>query len=114
MVRLYGINNCDTVKKAIAWLKQHHIDFEFIDFRTHTIQPARLRQWLDELGPSRLINKRSLTWRKLTDTEKDRLASGTDLSLLARHMTVIKRPVLETDNGCHVGFDAEAYRNWTR
>jgi len=112
MIKLYGISNCDTVKKAVGWMKKNDIEFEFIDFRTHTIEPARLARWLKQLGASQLINKRSLTWRKLSEPEKKRLVSGNDIDLLARHLTVIKRPVLETTSGCHVGFNANDYQHW--
>lgn len=106
---LYGIKNCDTVKKAVRWLEQRDITFEFVDFKCHAPTEAQLLAWLEQIPQEQLINRRSTTWKQLSD--KDRLAvdSGQDLSVVIAHPTLIKRPVLALGSTIAVGFKPEHY-----
>lgn len=109
-MRLYGIANCDTVKKARAWLAQHGADFEFHDFRKHGLDRAMLVGWMGQVPWETLLNRRGTTWRQLPESVKaatDNEAATIDLMLA--QPSVIKRPVLECGGRLYVGFDEAAY-----
>jgi arsenate reductase len=110
-MKLYGIPNCDTVKKARAFLAAHDVAYEFHDFRKHGVSAALLSGWLKQVGWQRLLKKTGPTWGKLPEAVK---ASVTDdrtaLGLMLEKPNVIKRPVLEQHGKVlATGFDAEAY-----
>jgi arsenate reductase (glutaredoxin) len=104
---LYGIPNCDTVKKARAWLGERGVDYTFHDFKKLGVPPARLDAWLRSAGTDRLLNRQGTTWRKLDATEQARSASAEGArALMLAQPSVIKRPVVEwPDGSVSVGFD---------
>lgn len=109
--RLYGIPNCNTVKKARDWLAQHDIDVEFHDFKKLGLDIAIAQNWLQQTDWTRLVNRSGLTWRGLPEQRKQRIQdANAALALMLEKTSVIKRPVLE-QNGklLHVGFDEAAY-----
>ena len=108
-ITLYGIKNCDTVKKARKWLEQHHIEHQFHDFRADGLEATKLSGWLKELGSETLINKRSTTWKQLSDAEKEKILAGDALDIALAQPTLIKRPVLETPTGVIVGYSEKSY-----
>lgn len=90
---LYGIKNCDSCRKAQSWLRSHQAEFTFLDFREHGLPEKRLKKWLDsEQGP-KLLNRRSTTWRNLSEAEKQ-VAEENPLSLFLANPTLIKRPLV--------------------
>jgi arsenate reductase (glutaredoxin) len=108
---LYGIPNCDTVKKARAWLAGHGVDHTFHDFKRQGVPAARLDAWIAELGWEKLVNRKGTTWRKLDGT---RQAAVTDAAsakaLMIAEPSVIKRPVVEWNvKKSTVGFDPDAW-----
>ena len=110
-VTLYGITNCDTVKRARAWLAAHAIETSFHDFRKDGVPEPRLDAWLGALGWEALLNRRGTTWRRLDEAQR---AGVTDAASARRVMlaqpSVIKRPVVEWGAGqITVGFDADAW-----
>ena len=105
MIKMYGIKNCDTIKKAQKFLQTQGVDFEFIDFRQNPIDEQTLQTFVDALGWEKVINKRSTTYRNLTDVEKQNIT----LALTLKNPTLIKRPVLVTGGGINVGFSEELY-----
>ena len=109
--RLFGIKNCDTVKKAKRWLEAQHIDFEFHDFRADGLTEPQVQAWIAQLGWEALLNKRSTTWRQLSDADKQNLDDDTVTQLLCQHPTLIKRPVLQHEEALLVGFKAETYQH---
>ncbi|MFW1676738.1 ArsC family reductase [Pontibacter sp. JAM-7] len=109
MVTLYGIHNCDTVKKARRWLEQQDIEYRFHDFRKDGLDAALLGQWCNTLGWETLLNKRGTTWRQQPDAVKDNLSAANVEALLLTHPAMIKRPVLVTDTGVKVGFKPDDY-----
>ncbi len=108
-IKLYGIKNCDTVKKAKRHLEQQSISYDFIDFRANEEYQSKLKSWLDEAGEGKIINKKSTTWRQLTEEQKQMTNQEDWVALLSTQPTLIKRPVLEHPNGLIVGFDATLY-----
>jgi len=108
---VYGISNCDTVKKAKKWLKEHALDHDFHDFRDDGLNPIQLRVWADELGWQQLLNKRSTTWRNLPDETKQNINETLAIFLMEEHPTLIKRPVLVTEEKTLVGFSEQAYHD---
>ncbi len=109
MVTLYGIKNCDTVRKARRWLEQHAIDYRFHDLRDDGLTRARLTAWVKELGWETLLNRRSTSWRQLPAAQRDGLDRATAMELMLDHPTLIKRPVLEIDKRYYLGFKEDQY-----
>jgi arsenate reductase (glutaredoxin) len=107
---LYGISNCDTVKKARAWLAEHGVPHQFHDFRKQGVPPERLDEWIAQCGWERLVNRQGTTWRKLDAKAQ---ASVTDApsakALMQANPSVIKRPVVEWPDATTVGFDPAAW-----
>jgi arsenate reductase (glutaredoxin) len=111
MIKLYGIANCSTVKKARDWLAAHDIAVEFHDFNKLGLDEASARSWLEQSDWTRLINRSGLTWRGLPEQRKQDIQdAAAALALMLEKTSVVKRPLLE-QNGklLHVGFDAAAY-----
>jgi arsenate reductase (glutaredoxin) len=111
-MKLYGIPNCNTVKKARDWLDTHHIAYEFHDFKKSGIDEATLINWLNQQPWEKLVNRAGMTWRALSDEAKASVKDNVSASTLMREKTsVIKRPVVEKDGKIlSLGFDEPAYR----
>lgn len=109
MTVLYGIPNCDTVKKARRWLEEHSIDYRFHDFRADGLTDSQIKTWLKDLGVETLINKRSTSWKNLSENQRATLDDKTAVRLVAKNPTLIKRPLLETNGHRMVGFKADSY-----
>ncbi|MAR91151.1 MAG: ArsC family reductase [Pseudomonadota bacterium] len=106
---LYGISNCDTVKKARRWLDQHAVEYRFHDLRKDGITARQIQQWLDGQGLERVLNKRGTTWRQLPQEVQNSVAPANAAALLEQHPTLIKRPVLEYRDQTRVGFKPADY-----
>jgi Spx/MgsR family transcriptional regulator len=109
MNRLYGIANCDTMKKARAWLTEHDVACEFHDYKKLGIDEATLSRWAQVVGWEVLLNRRGTTWRKLPEGVRDGVDEAKAIQLMAEQPSLIKRPVLDKDGAIHVGFAAERY-----
>lgn len=110
-ITLFGINNCDTVKKARRWLDDHEVKYQFHDVRADGLDPTIVTSWLTQLGCEKVVNKRSTTWKQLDETQRNQLDNKTALALILQHPTLIKRPLLEGDDILEVGFKAELYQS---
>jgi len=106
---LYGIKNCDTVKKARKFLDANQVDYSFHDFREDGLNPIQLSAWAAELGWESLLNKRSTTWRQLPDETKENINEILALMVMEDQPTLIKRPVLELSDRVLVGFNEKTY-----
>lgn len=104
MIRVYGIKNCDTVKKAVSWLNQHNIEHEFFDVKTCGLTLKQIEAWREALGADTLINKRSTTWKQLSPSDKERVLQPQGLAIVLANPTLIKRPLVERGDGISVGF----------
>jgi arsenate reductase (glutaredoxin) len=106
---LYGIPNCDTVKKARTWLAAAGVDYAFHNYKTDGVPPEKLAAWADAVGWEALLNRAGTTFRKLPDADRAGLDRIKALALMVAHPSLIKRPVIEHGRGLLVGFDAERY-----
>jgi len=110
MLKLYGIPNCDTVKKARSWLAAHNIAVEFHDFKKHGLSTDLAQAWLQQAPWEQLINRKGLTWRGLSEEQKTIADNTAAKQLMQDKTSVIKRPLLEQDGKLlHIGFDEAAY-----
>ncbi len=105
MIKMYGIPNCDTVRKARKWLEARKIAYVFCDLRKDGVDPAQLERWVAATGWEVLLNRRGTTFRNLPETSKIDLDESRALALMAAHPATIKRPVVEHRGGLLVGFD---------
>lgn len=110
-VTLYGIKNCDTVKKARKWLDDHSVSYTFHDFRVEGLNKNLINNFLKQIDTETLINKRGTTWRKLSDEEKAIKNKTQAIELMIENPTIIKRPVLATNGKLTVGFSNEVYES---
>ena len=108
-VLLYGIKNCDTIKKARAWLDQHGIAFEFHDYKTLGIDRSTLEAWSREVGWEVLLNRAGTTFRKLPEKDKEGLNEQSAIKLMLAQPSMIKRPVLDIGQRRLVGFKPDRY-----
>lgn len=105
-ITVYGIPNCDTVKKARVWLADHAIEHSFHDFRKDGLEAAQVDRWIAELGWEKLVNRKGTTWRKLPAAAQSRVTDAASAKrLVLENVSVIKRPVVEWGNEVTVGFD---------
>ena len=109
MITIYGIKNCDTMKKAMAWLTENGVTYEFVDYKKTGVAEQHLPDWNQRAGWQTLLNTRGLMWKKLSDAERTDLDEAKALTLMARYPALIKRPVLDTGNALLVGFDPDTY-----
>ncbi len=104
MITVFGIKNCDTIKKALKWLTEQSVGHQFHDFRKDGLTRGLLENWAEELGVDILLNKRGTTWRKLPDSQKDDLSDNEIIDLLVEFPAMIKRPVFDFGDKRRVGF----------
>ena len=107
--RLYGIPNCDTIKKARAWLESRRVEYEFHDYKKSGVERARLEDWIRAVGWEVLLNRAGTTFRKLPDAAKANLTEDKAVKLMLEQPAMIKRPVLERGKTLLVGFSPEKY-----
>ncbi len=108
---LYGIPNCDTVKKARRWLDEHGVDYTFHDYKKAGIDADRLKSWSKTFGIDKLLNTRGTTWRKLDDADKQDMTEARAITLMQTHHSIIKRPVLIAGKHKLIGFDEGAWQS---
>jgi len=106
---IYGIKNCDTMKKARAWLDSHDVAYEFHDYKIEGVAKEKLKAWCDELGWETLLNRAGTTFRKLPESDKENLSESKAIALMLAQPSMIKRPVLERGGKLLVGFKPEIY-----
>jgi Spx/MgsR family transcriptional regulator len=114
-ITIYGIKNCDTMKKARAWLEQHRIAYDFHDYKTAGIERAKLEGWAKKAGWETLLNRAGTTFRALPDKDKAGVTEKKAIALMLDQPSMIKRPVLELNGGrLLVGYKPETYRDAVR
>jgi len=110
MINIYGIPNCDTIKKARKWLDNNNLDYEFHDYKKQGVPENNLRQWVEQAGWDIVLNKRGTTWRKLSDEIKANIDESSAIQVMLDNPSAIKRPVLENGNTLLIGFKEDKYK----
>ncbi len=110
MIFLYGIKNCDSVRKARKWLEANGVEFQFHDFRRDGLDTSRLQDWIAQTGWEKLLNHRSATWRQLPGDEKTDLDERKAVMLMLQHPTLIKRPLLDDGSHLLIGFHQQSWQ----
>ena len=110
IVRVYGIPNCDAVKKAIKWLDEKKLPFEFHDYKKDGVPTDKLKHWCDSKGWETIFNKRSTTWKELAASENmDVKTEAEAINIMLQHSSIIKRPVIEFNNEIIAGYNEKEY-----
>jgi arsenate reductase len=108
-ITIYGIKNCDTMKKARSWLDERKVAYDFHDYKVAGIERKQLESWAKDVGWETLLNRAGTTFRKLSDAEKDGLTEKKAIALMAAQPSMIKRPVLDVGGRLLVGFKPDIY-----
>ena len=111
-MKLYGIKNCDTVKKSRKWLDEHGVDYQFHDFKKDGLQSELLFRWEQAVGWETLLNRRGTTWRKLPEDVRDTIDAQSAHEIMLANPSIIKRPVVENGDDVRVGFNADEWSAW--
>lgn len=109
MLTVYGIKSCDTCRKARKYLERHNIEFRFHDLRDDGLDIQMLERWTQRMGWERLLNKQSLTWRKIPEVDRHDMTRDKALAAMIDGPTLVKRPVIETDSFIAVGFSEKRF-----
>ena len=107
MITLYGINNCDTIKKTRALLTEAGVDYTFHDYKKHGADKPLVKKFLKHFDYKALVNTRGTTWRKLSESTKDNLNEASAIELMCENNSIIKRPIIESDSVWLLGFDKQ-------
>lgn len=110
MIKIYGIPNCDSIKKARKWLDANNLDYEFHDYKKLGAPEKNLKQWVKKFGWETVLNKRGTTWRKLSDDIKNNIDETSAIQIMLGNTSAIKRPVLEHENTLLIGFKEDEYK----
>ena len=110
MTTIYGISNCDTMKKALKWLDEHNVEYRFHDYKKRGIEEERLRAWVAELGWEALLNRRGMMWRKLPEEVRTSMDEASAVRTMLETPSIIRRPVLDAGDARHIGFAEDRYR----
>lgn len=107
---LYGIPNCDTTKKAVNWLNERNIEFEFHNYKESGISDKKLNEWCDKAGWEKVLNKRSTTWRELPPEQQEKVITQEyAITIMKEHNSIIKRPIIEHKGKLLIGYDEKKY-----
>jgi len=114
MITIYGIPNCDTMKKARKWLDANDVEYEFHDYKKRGVPEKKLADWVRQKGWENVVNKRGTTWRKLDRAVRDQIDQAQAIDIMRENPSIIKRPVLESDSTLLIGFSETDYRQLIR
>jgi arsenate reductase len=109
MITIYGIKNCDTMKKAMRWLDEHGVDYRFHDYRKEGLDAKLLEAWEKEIGWETLLNRRGMLWRKLPERSRENIDRQSALQIMEENPGILKRPLLDLGDRRVVGFKPETY-----
>ena len=109
MITVYGIKNCDTMKKALRWLDDAGVEYQFHDYKKQGVPADQLDHWLKAPGWEQIINRRGTTWRKLDESVRDTMDSSSARAVILDNPSIIKRPLLDTGSEIVLGFSADDY-----
>jgi arsenate reductase (glutaredoxin) len=109
MIEIFGIKNCDTMKKAFRWLDENNLEYCFHDYKKEGVDEAIAKAWVEELGWESIINKRGTTWRKLDEETKNTMDNNSAIQTMIAQPSIIKRPLVMVNESIYLGFNAEDY-----
>lgn len=109
MTTVYGIKNCDTMKKALRWLDEAGVEYRFHDYKKEGVPADQLDHWLETLGWEQVINRRGTTWRKLDESVRDSMDNQSARAVILDNPSIVKRPLLDTGSELVLGFKADDY-----
>lgn len=112
MLTMYGISQCDTIKKARAWLDEHQIEYRFHDYKKQGLDPTLLDAWLERLGWETLLNRRGTTWRKLPEDVRAGIDAASARAIMLEQPSIIKRPLLADGDRLLAGFSPSEYQEF--
>jgi len=113
MIKLYGIKNCDTVKKAIKWLSDNGIEYQFHDYKKDGVDVVKLAEFVEKFGWEKILNTKGTTWRQLSEEQQSKIKDEKSaLELMQKNPSIIKRPILDLGEKQLVGFDVLEYEDW--
>ncbi len=112
MLTVYGIKSCDTCRRARKYLTEHNIEFRFHDLREDGLDIQMLERWSERMGWQKLLNKQSLTWRKIPEVDRNDMTRDKALAAMIDNPTLVKRPVLEADKFTAVGFSEKRFSDF--
>lgn len=110
-ITIYGIPNCDTMKKARSWLNDNNIEYTFHDYKKAGVPEKELKKWIKQLGWEALLNTRGTTWRKLDESVRKNVNEKSAIQIMLDNPSIIKRPVLDVDGNITVGFKPDIYQS---
>jgi arsenate reductase len=110
MITIYGIPNCDTMKKARKWLEANGVEYEFHDYKKLGVPENKLQNWVKQSGWETVLNQRGSTWRKLDDKTRNSINETSAIEIMLDHPSIIRRPILESGNKVLIGFRADEYQ----
>ncbi|WP_417528259.1 ArsC family reductase [Marinomonas shanghaiensis] len=111
MIQIFGIKNCDTMKKAFRWLDDNNIEYSFHDYKKSALDEATAKVWIETMGWESIINKRGTTWRKLDEETKSTMNDDNAIHIMIAQPSIIKRPLIVAKGSIYLGFSAEEYAN---
>ena len=112
MIKVYGIPNCNTVKKAFDWLQQNNLEYDFHDYKTMGVTHEKLQEWTRQFGWENLLNKKGTTWSKLSDEERQQVNNeASAIGYLSENTSAIKRPVIEANGKYLIRFNEKQYED---
>lgn len=109
MIKIFGIKNCDTMKKAFRWLEENNLEYSFHDYKKEGLDETIAKEWVEKLGWENVINKRGTTWRKLDEETKNTMDNKNAVNTMLTNTSIIKRPLLVVDSEIYLGFSPEEY-----
>ncbi len=113
MITLYGIPNCNTIKKAREWLAVHNIEYHFHDYKKEGVTSEKLKKWIAEFGVETVVNRKGTTWKKISvEAPNQKLTATSAIKLMKENPSLIKRPVLESEENTLIGFEESNYQNF--
>jgi len=111
MIKVYGIKNCNTVKKALNWLDENNLQYEFIDYKKSGVSEEKLEELVNKFGLEKLVNRKGTTWRKLSADQQEKITDKNfAINLMKEQTSIIKRPIVQDGNLDLIGFDEGEYR----
>jgi len=114
MITIYGIKNCDTMKKTFDWFLSNNIEFKFHNYKTDSIDPKKIESWIKQSDFATVVNKKGTTYKSLSDNEKAKLESSAGINIMLKNLSILKRPIIENGKKLVIGFQPDEWEKWKK